>query len=270
LNKLCKLKNSEMENGSDQEMDDMIEQALQTDEEGDGEHFDEDEHDDNDSISQNTDEDDCEPLNDEDENDEAPIENDNDNEVWEDIYGRSRSKDGTILDDKKVDETLDNIEVKKDGTYIPPAKRKMMKLGQTEQKKAELARLAKQLKGQLNRLAESNMMGIARFVEDTYRQHARNDVNETLTELLSSGLVCPTLTPFRLVMEHVMLVAILHANIGTEVGAHILQSMVRKFSTCYEDTNLSSEESKILDNILLILSYIYSFKIVDAKLIFAR
>ena len=61
------------------------------------------------------------------------------------------------------------------------------------------------------------MPGIARFVEGSYRQHARNDVNEALTSLLHSALVLPSLTPARLVMEHVMLVALLHANVGTEV-----------------------------------------------------
>ena len=102
------------------------------------------------------------------------------------------------------------------------------------------------------------MPGIAKFVECSYRQHARNDVNEALTSLLHSALVLPSLTPARLVMEHVMLVALLHANVGTEVrhamltsrhvtsssllytkmpllqvGAHILQSTVRAFATSY-------------------------------------
>ena len=36
--------------------------------------------------------------------------------------------------------------------------------------------------------------------------------------------------PARLIMEHCMLVAILHANVGTEVGAFILQEVVLKFN----------------------------------------
>ena len=37
--------------------------------------------------------------------------------------------------------------------------------------------------------------------------------------------------PARLIMEHCMLVAILHANVGTEVGAFILQEVVLKFNS---------------------------------------
>ena len=48
-----------------------------------------------------------------------------------------------------------------------------------------------------------------------------------------NSLVAPVHTPTRLVMEHVMLLAILHANVGTEVGAHILQTVVKTFSTDY-------------------------------------
>ena len=39
-----------------------------------------------------------------------------------------------------------------------------------------------------------------------------------LVELLMFSLVSPMYTPTRLVMEHMMLLAILHANVGTEVG----------------------------------------------------
>ena len=37
--------------------------------------------------------------------------------------------------------------------------------------------------------------------------------------------------PARMIMEHCMMVAILHANVGTEVGAFILQEVVLKFNS---------------------------------------
>ena len=43
-------------------------------------------------------------------------------------------------------------------------------------------------------------------------------MNETLTQVLFDSMIAPVLTPERLIMEHVMLIAILHANVGTEVG----------------------------------------------------
>jgi nucleolar MIF4G domain-containing protein 1 len=99
-----------------------------------------------------------------------------------------------------------------------------------EEKRITLACLSKQF---LSRLAETNMHGIAREVEGLYRQFSRNDVNMTLTgwllevfniilihflDLLINSLVAPVYTPTCLVMEHVMLLAILHANAGIEVG----------------------------------------------------
>lgn len=43
-------------------------------------------------------------------------------------------------------------------------------------------------------------------------------MNETLLNLILDALVCHALTPERLVMEHMLLIAVLHANVGTEVG----------------------------------------------------
>jgi hypothetical protein len=51
-------------------------------------------------------------------------------------------------------------------------------------------------------------------------------MNEALTDLLFESLVTHVLTPERLVMEHTMLVAILHANVGTEVGEYLALAMV--------------------------------------------
>lgn len=63
--------------------------------------------------------------------------------------------------------------------------------------------------------------------------HSRNNMNEALTDLLFESLVAQVITPERLIMEHAMLVAILHANVGTEVGEYLtlatVHSQVRYF-----------------------------------------
>merc|ERR1719158_515663 len=153
--------------------------------------------------------------------------------------------------------------------YIPPAMRnKVLSTSDSEEKKIAMARLAKQLKGLLNRLAESNMHSIARDIEGFYRQFSRNDVNMTMTDLLMSSLVTTVNTPIRLVMEHVMLLAILHANVGTEVGANVLQVMTKTFSSKHSSPEDVLIEDKTIDNLTLIICYLYSFKIVGAKLVF--
>lgn len=95
-----------------------------------------------------------------------------------------------------------------------------MAAGKPEDKKKteKLLRLKKQLKGLVNRLAEANMHSITNQIEDLYMKNSRNDMNETLTNLLLDSLISPVLTPERLLLEHVLLIAILHANVGTEVG----------------------------------------------------
>ena len=167
--------------------------------------------------------------------------------TWEDIYGRKRDAQGNVLATK----------------YVPPALR-----GQSGS--ADLLRLEKQLKGQLNRLAESNMQGISRFVEDLYNRNSRNNMNETLFKILKSAIVLPAaLTPERLVMEHAALVALLHANVGIEVGANITQKWVETFVEEYERSNLDDDDStKELDNLLYFTCSLYSFHVIGHELVF--
>ena len=271
---------SDSEKDSDEEMDNFIEQSLQSDPEEDdlevkpGNAIDTEEESDDDQAEESGNE----GSHDEDidsggeRGQPDDLEEEEEDQTWEDIYGRTRTKDGAIVPDQPTPQGEDIGSSGGGGKYLPPAVRKALeaKQGQSEEKKILLQRLAKQLKGQLNRLAETNMAGIAKFVEGSYRQHARNDVNQTITDLTISALVLPTLTPNRLVMEHAMLLAILHANVGTEVGAHFLQNVVKLFSNTYAKAVTSKEdgESKEVHNLLLIISYVFSFKMVGARLVF--
>lgn len=68
------------------------------------------------------------------------------NQMWEDIYGRMRDKTGNVIQ-----------------TYVPPQKRKLLE-NSDNSKNEKLGKLRKQLKGLLNRLAESNMVYISNQV----------------------------------------------------------------------------------------------------------
>jgi len=186
---------------------------------------------------------------------------------WEDIYGRKRSRDGAILSDNAASGTGGaNVATSGGGgKYIPPALRNT---AASSNKKKELERLAKQVKGNLNRLAESNMHSIASQIEGLYGNNSRNDMNATLWTLVSAAVVGPSLTPERLVTEYTMLVAILHANIGSEVGAHFLEEIVKQFNSIYSSTNLAADSDKKMDNLVLLLAYHFNFKIVSSALMF--
>ncbi|KAG0432252.1 hypothetical protein HPB47_021051 [Ixodes persulcatus] len=160
--------------------------------------------------------------------------------TWEDIYGRLRDKDGNVVSQK----------------YVPPAKR--LQSGQLDsKKKEELARLKKQLKGLLNRY-----FGLVRAITVFF-----TDMNSSLNLALCESIVSPFLSPERLVMEHAMLVAYLHCNVGTEVGAQILQDMAEKFNSLYEQGQ-NKDTSKEADNCILFISYLFVFKVVHSRIVF--
>lgn len=54
-------------------------------------------------------------------------------------------------------------------------------------------------------------------------------MNETVTNVIIESVISPAVTPERLVMEHVLLVALLHSNVGTEVGKIRLNAQKKYF-----------------------------------------
>ena len=72
------------------------------------------------------------------------------------------------------------------------------------------------------RLSESNLQGIGGEIEDMYRHQSRAYLSEALTEIVLHACIAPMSVPERLVMEHVMLIALLHNNVGSEVGEYAL------------------------------------------------
>ncbi|XP_049570948.1 nucleolar MIF4G domain-containing protein 1 [Orcinus orca] len=149
------------------------------------------------------------------------------------------------------------------GKYIPPHVRREEETVDA-QKKEELERLKKQVKGLINRLSEPNLASISGQLEELYMGHSRKDMNDTLTGVLLSACAPDTAMPARLVMEHVLLVSILHCTVGIEVGAHFLEAVVRKFADVYK----SGCDGKECDNLFTIIAHLYNFHVVQSLLIF--
>ncbi|XP_071158914.1 nucleolar MIF4G domain-containing protein 1-like [Mytilus edulis] len=168
----------------------------------------------------------------------------------EDIYGRLRDSQG-------------NIVTAATGSYIPPGKRLAMSDTMDEKKKLKMERLKKQLKGLINRTSEANMGPIISQIETIYTTNSRGDVNETLRDIIMESTVSSMVTPERLAMELMMLVAILNNNVGMEVGGLFIQELAWKLKATWEDL-----EGKYLDNIVLLFSHLYNFKVIHCILIF--
>ncbi|KAL3832507.1 hypothetical protein ACJMK2_024144 [Sinanodonta woodiana] len=171
----------------------------------------------------------------------------------EDIYGRLRDEKGNIVQDP----------LRACGTYIPPAKR-MMGTEIDENKKQQLARLKKQMKGLINRASENNMQPISSQIEELYMSNSRADINSCLISIILEACVSPVLTPERLSMELMMLVAILHGNVGMEVGAVFLQNLTKQFFSLYEHDGKGKE----MDNVIQLFAHLYNFKVAHSALIF--
>lgn len=185
-------------------------------------------------------------------------------DVWEDIYGRTRDKDGNIIKEQAP-------VVTSSGKYVPPHMRARLaaeaSTGDAEgdmdpKRKEKLMRLKRLLKGQLNRLSEANMHRITSELDNLYMQNSRHDMNTTLTALIRDALITHVLAPERMVMEHALLIAALHANVGTEVGANLLESLVDRFHQMIENgIEQYDVEDKTLDNVIFVMCHMYTFKV---------
>uniref|UniRef100_UPI003AAB1C84 nucleolar MIF4G domain-containing protein 1 n=1 Tax=Centroberyx gerrardi TaxID=166262 RepID=UPI003AAB1C84 len=146
------------------------------------------------------------------------------------------------------------------GKYVPPHLRDTG----DDKRKAELEKLKRHVKGLVNRLSEPNMASISGQLEELYMSSSRKDMNDTLTEVLLAACVTPTLMPDRLLMEHVLLVSVLHHSVGLEVGANFLETVVRKFDEEYKNPG----EGKECGNLVAIVAHLYNFQVVHSLLIF--
>lgn len=185
-------------------------------------------------------------------------------DIWEDIYGRKRDKAGNIIKEQPEVATAD-------GKYVPPHMRARLAAeaangdGESDldpKRREKLMRLKRLLKGQLNRLSEANMHKIATEIDNFYMQNSRNDMNTTLSALICDALISHSLAPERMVMEHALLIAALHANVGTEVGANLLENLIDRFCKMLDNgIDQYDVEDKTLDNVIFVLCHMYTFKV---------
>ncbi|XP_022099083.1 nucleolar MIF4G domain-containing protein 1-like isoform X2 [Acanthaster planci] len=161
---------------------------------------------------------------------------------------------------------VDEHQRKSTESYIPPQKRAKM-MGCNQERHQQLGRLQKQLKGLINRLSESNIQSISGQIEELYLTNSRNDMNQLLTELVLDSCVGQLLSGDRLVMEHIMLIAVLNASIGTEVGAHFIETLARRFADLYSQGE-NYGDGKQCDNVILLFTHLYNFRVIHCTLMY--
>ncbi|XP_050388499.2 nucleolar MIF4G domain-containing protein 1 isoform X1 [Patella vulgata] len=185
-------------------------------------------------------------------------ESESEEELQEDIYGRVKNSKGDVLSSKSERKGGG-------GAYIPPARRAMM-MGESESRKQVLEKLKKQLKGLINRASEANIQSISNQIEELHITYSRADISQTLNQLIMAACISPTLTPERLCQELVLLVAVLHNNVGMEVGAQFLQTLVTELDELFNKSNYGV--GKTMENILMLITTLYNYQVVHCNLVF--
>ncbi|XP_071416621.1 nucleolar MIF4G domain-containing protein 1 isoform X2 [Pithys albifrons albifrons] len=205
---------------------------------------------------------------DEEDQDDAsePSEGDDEEEQWESESSSSSPEDGgepEASEPPDQEEEEDEEETHSAAKYVPPQVRRAQEI-LDDKKREELGRLKKMVNGLINRLSEPNLSSISGQMEELYMANSRKDMNDTLTDTLLNACVTAVAMPARLVMEHVLLVSILHHNVGIEVGAHFLEAVVKKF----DELCKSDAEGKECENLLALIAHLYNFHVVHCLLIF--
>ncbi|XP_028289255.1 nucleolar MIF4G domain-containing protein 1 isoform X1 [Parambassis ranga] len=256
---------------------DMAKEKFEKLGENDSQPSDEDEEDEDEVASEGSDNDDDneeeEMSADDDDDDDDEMADEEEEEVEEEMdeMNESDAADHNDEEEQEIEEEAESPETKTPGStsetsifsagkYVPP---QLRNIGD-DKRKAELEKLKRNVKGLVNRLSEANMAFICGQLEELYMSCSRKDMNDTLTELLLAACVTPTLMPDRLLMEHVLLVSILHHAVGLEVGAHFLETVVRKFDEEYRNPS----ETKECNNLIAIVAHLYNFQVVHSILIF--
>lgn len=173
-------------------------------------------------------------------------------EVWEDIYGRTRDKEGNV--------------VKQEATkYVPPHLRNDAGSSMNSEK---LNNLRRQIKGYINRLAESNLHRISIDIETLFNENARHDVNLCLMEIIFDSLVTSVISKERPVLENMLLISVLHANIGSEIGAYFLEKLVIAVKEQLDQIKSLPVEDKKCDNLILVICHLFTFKVVSYNIVY--
>lgn len=171
--------------------------------------------------------------------------------------------------------------------YIPPSVRKRM-LEEAQQASTngtadasglsseEMARLRRQVKGQLNRLTDTNMAGIVKTLSDMYLHHPRQYMNEVITSTVVESIALQGTLSEKFLAVHAALVAALYRTAGLEFGAHFVQTLVEEFDRRYysgsmdekQDVGAFQVSNKEAANLISLLAELYSFNIVWCGIVY--
>ncbi|ORX37365.1 armadillo-type protein [Kockovaella imperatae] len=181
------------------------------------------------------------------------------------------SQDAAALARKRSQQ--DHKELAPVPTYVPPHLRQAKPVVSEEKLK-----LDRKVQGLLNKLSEMNMSGILNEIESLYRDHSRNSVTTSITDLTIQMISSRSNLLDSFVALYATLVGALHRVIGLEFGAHFTHTVITRYHalghssrdiaalapTLYETPDGSKESL----NLLTLISELYNAGVVGAILLY--
>lgn len=152
------------------------------------------------------------------------------------------------------------------GAYVPPHLR-----AKDPKQSEQYQRLKRHLRGQLNRLTDSNMESIFNVAEEAYRQNPRHDVTEIVTDSLLDFVVDSASLLESFVLTQASFVALIHNILGIDVASNIAESAIRRFLEAYEkqkEVEEDEQRDKVCLNLITLISYLYNIKVLSCVVIY--
>ncbi|KAG9314967.1 hypothetical protein JVU11DRAFT_4076 [Chiua virens] len=203
-----------------------------------------------------------------------------DDEVEAEEWDESNEWTGLAPNDEELpqrdpaeDKDVEESQARPSGRYIPPSLRKAS--GEGEGEGEDMVKLARQLKGLINRMSEQNMTSVLDSVEKVYRKHRRHDVTSALTTLMIDGISSHAMLLDSFVVLHAAFISSLHRLIGVEFAAFVVQNIVsayerhlREYENVVPDATQSEERGKECSNLIVLLSELYNFQVISCILLY--
>lgn len=148
--------------------------------------------------------------------------------------------------------------------YVPPSRR------QETGSDAELTqRIRRQLQGLVNRITDSNLVGIVGDIEKVYREQPRQHVTTILVDLILVQVCDPASLPDTLLILSAGFATALYRVMGMDFGAQLIQETVERFDQYYGRCLAApAEGAKQTSNLITLMAEMYNFQLIGCNLIF--
>lgn len=175
------------------------------------------------------------------------------------------SSPSTIDESEDEPEDTKNPYIPPGSRYVPPSQRKRQALENDESESEVVQTLKRQLKGSLNKLAESNMGSIVNEVELYFQRYPRGETIRVLTETIIASIGQQSVIQENFFITHAGIVGALYRTVGMEFCAEFIQTLVEKVESLYGKGESSRKEAL---NVLLLLVECYALGIVSSMLMY--